>query len=315
MGQASLAMMATILRKTELGEPLVFAYLVAVAAVVIASLRRSIRDASHNWAFWGFVGAILGAWTLLFFFNLEKLDVFSGEGHVVEWLTAQMCLMLGVVGLLIMFRQRARGEPYPLMVFLTTGCFLGLCRELQWGEPFFGEKIIYTRYLWRPAAYFGPARFRGLANEVEMIEQGISAQFLYVSFLIFVAAMIVAGIVTIGYIIRHREAFVEQAREFSKSTAGKLFIAGMSIYFAAQLMAELVEEVMEDQLEAMGTSDCIIAEPMELIATLFLMRGMIRFWHDGRFYLPGGKLRSLGADLSAASLGSALRTQQAHAPD
>ncbi|GAG45395.1 unnamed protein product, partial [marine sediment metagenome] len=114
--------------------------LVAVLAIVIPSLFRKIRAAGHNWVFWGLSAAIVIASGLLFLFRTQTFDTFCGEGHVVEWLTAHLLLIAGVVGILTMFRLRARRKAFPLTVFLTTGCLVAFCRELQWGEPLFGEK-------------------------------------------------------------------------------------------------------------------------------------------------------------------------------
>ena len=285
------AALATVLRKTSLNELLVLASLAAVLAIVIPSLYRKVRAAGHNWVFWGLSAAIVIASGLLFSFRTQTFDTFCGEGHVVEWLTAHLLLIAGVVGIVTMFRLRARRKAFPLTVFLTTGCLVAFCRELQWGEPFFGEKIIYTRYMWRPGAYFNASHFRELAGESEMIQQGITEQFLHGSFLVFMVLIIVVGAVTISYFVRHRKLLAEQSRAFFKAPAGRLFIAGVGLFLAAQLSDEIVEELFEDQLAAMGTSSCVMAEPLELIASMLLVRSMVRLWHMERCYLPAAAVR------------------------
>jgi len=291
MEHAVPVVLATVLRKTSLSELLVLASLAAVVAVVIPSLFRNVRAAGHNWVFWGLSAAIVIASGLLFSFRTQTFDTFCGEGHVVEWLTAHLLLIAGVVGIVTMFRLRAPRKALPLTVFLTTGMLVGFCRELQWGEPLFGEKVIYTRYIWRPAAYFDSSHFRELAGEPEMIQQGITEQFLYGSFLVFMALITVVGAVTISYIVYHRKLFAEQLRKFFKAPAGRLFIAGVGLFLGAQLSDEIVEELFEDQLAAMGTSSCVMAEPLELIASMLLARSMVRLWHMERCYLPAAAVR------------------------
>ena len=287
MEQPAYAMVATILRKTSLDETLVLLFLGLVMTVGILGLYRKIRVAAHNKAFWGIVVALLATSACIFFIDPKTFDAFSGESHVVEWLTADMLLLAWVIGLLAVLRLRARKKPYPLTLFLTVGYMVAFFRELEWGEPLFGEKIVYTRYMFRPKAYFDPSRFNALAREI-----GLSEQFLHTSLLVFLGLVIVIGTITITYLVRHRKVFVEELLVFYKKPWGRYFMMGFGLYLASQLTGELVEEVLEDQLAAIGTSYCVIAEPLELIASMLLMRSMMALWHGQRCYLPAAVLRA-----------------------
>jgi hypothetical protein len=303
--------LAAVLRKTSLNEALVLASLGAAFAVVIPGLYRKVRVAAHNKAFWGIVAGILVASVWIFIASPTTFDSLCGESHIIEWLTAHMLLIAGVVGIMAMLRLRARRAHFPLTVFLTTGCLVAFCRELQWGEPFFGEKIIYTRYLFRPKAYFDASHFDGLAEDV-----GMSQEFLHRSFLVFMVLMIVVGAVTISYIVRHRKLFAKELQAFCKHPAGRFFMAGCGLYLLSQLTGEIVEDAFKAQLTAAGMSHCVVAEPLELIASMLLARAMVRVWHMQRCYLPAAVLRERAVAASAipACRRRALRPQHTGAP-
>jgi hypothetical protein len=146
-----------------------------------------------------------------------------------------------------------------------------------------------------------------------MIQQGITEQLLYGCFLAFMVLITVAGIVTISYIVRHRQLFAEQLRTFFKSPPGRLFAIGCGIFLASQLSGEIVEEFLEERLVAMGTSTCVLAEPLELIASMLLARSMVRLWHAERCYLPAEVVHNRQARRVAAAASETAEQQGSYA--
>ena len=279
-----------VLEKTDLGEQWVLLSLAAVAVLVGLSLHRRVRLASHQKFFWTVAALVPVASGVLFAIWPREFYAYCREGHLVEWLTAELLFMGGVVGLAAMVRLIQQRRPLPMTLFLTIFCFLACGREMEWGEAFVGEKIFYTRFLFRPKAYFDPGHFDGLARDI-----GFTVQYLYSSFVVFMLIAIVVLTVLIVYLVRHQKVFLRELRTIPKMPWGQYFLAGCGLYLFAQLASEIVENCFKPQLRAMSLGERFVNEPLELLAAMFFARAMVGLWHLQRCYLPVSAVQEVKA--------------------
>lgn len=270
-----------VLQKSYLNEVWVLLFIAALAAFIIPSLNRRVRLASHRVAFWSAVGALVVGSVIVSCVSIQLYQDLCREGHVIEWLSALMLLMAGLVGVAAMIRLSQQRRPSPMTLFLALGCLTAFCRELSWGEPFVGEKVIYTRFLFRPRAFFDASQFQAFAEDI-----GLSAQFLHTYFLVFLAVILVVGVPATIYIIRKRDQFVRELRVFIRTPSGRFFLAGIGLYVGSAILAEAFEDLLAAQLASAGLSEALIAEPLELVAAMLLARSMVALWHGQRCYLP-----------------------------
>ena len=290
-------MLAVILRESSLSGPSVLVLLFALATVAMAGLSRGVWRAASAKVFWGFIALLVVAWASSVVFWPRTLDGISGEGHVIEWTTSHLLLVAAAVGLVTMLRLRREGRSSPITMLLTVGCFAGFFRELEWGQPFVGEKYLYTRYMFRPRAWFDPERLHGPAEDT-----GLSTEMLHTSMMVFLGVVIVVAVVLVVYFHRRREVFHRQLREFIHTLWGRLFLVGCGLYVAALLLCRVTDKIFEAWMEANGVSSCIIAEPLELIGAIFFAGSMLALWHG---QLSASPVQSAGvggqAQLAAAA--------------
>jgi hypothetical protein len=230
----------------------------------------------------------------------RTLEAWCGEGHVIEWLTAHMLLIAFLMGLMAIVRLIQQRRPRTLTLFLTVGYLWGFWREIEWGEPFVGEKVIYSRFVFRPRAYFDPTRFDGLARDT-----GLTEQFLYKCFLIFFVLVVVIAVVLVVYLLRHRRLFLRELKVLHRQPWGWYFFAGCGMYLFAQLASEAVEDLQEAGLITMGINREVLNEPLELIASMLFVRSMAVMWHAQRCYLPVGVVRGRQNSVLALAAGPA----------
>ena len=150
--------------------------------------------------------------------------------------------------------------------------------ELQFGEPFLGEKVVSSRYFFRPAAWVDPSRFADLSEET-----GVSCESLRLIHLVAAAVMFaILGAVAV-YIFRRRCAFADQFRRFARSVAGACFFVGLGLYVGTQIVGRSVEKwvagAAPDWAQATNFSNSFIDEPLEFAAALCLAMSVLRLWH------------------------------------
>ncbi len=150
---------AWILKSTLLEGPSVLALLLGVflLAVGLIALRPSPGLLARMSAF----AALIGLYVLaaIAYVRYDVYIWWCEEDHVIEWLSAHFLLAGWVLGLILLARLASRRRFSTTGAILTCGYFWGFWRELEWGQPFFGDKFVYTRNFFRLRAYLDPAYF------------------------------------------------------------------------------------------------------------------------------------------------------------
>ena len=272
-----------LLRRTRLDEILVLICLISVfvAALGIIRFRPSNRTVRK-----GFI-----AFTIAWFAGVIALAIIDfgtfrdsiREEHIIEWLSAEILLVAAILGLALAIRMSRLGRPSPVAFFLAGGFALAFVRELEWFRPFFGEKIWYSRNLFRPQAYLDPSYFDKFIKS-----EGLSARPvpLYPAHLIFSAVLIVISLIVVIHLVRHRRRFLEQLRNMSRTTWGRYFYLGVAGYVGAQvILGEISEKVIRiDALaswrSAYGVGHGIVTEPVELWASVCFLLSILALWSE-----------------------------------
>jgi len=217
---------------------------------------------------------------LIDFATLQKL---SWEDHVIEWLSVEALFVAGVLAAVVLARRARRGQPCPLSAVLAAGLWLASARELAWGRPFFGRRLWYSRNLFRPQAYLDPAYFRKFRKYEGLAEEAAA---LYVAHIVFSAVFILAAVVLIVYVLRHRRRFLGQLRGLRARACGRYFLLGVGAYASAQMIGELFEMISESEAarrwhEAHAVlGHRVVDEPIELWGAACLLISMVTFWRD-----------------------------------
>ena len=108
-----------VLQKSYLNEVWVLLFMAALAAFIIPSLNRRVRLASHRVAFWSAVGVLVVGSVIVSCVSIQLYQDLCREGHVIEWLSALMLLMAGLVGVAAMIRLSQQRRPSPMTLFLA----------------------------------------------------------------------------------------------------------------------------------------------------------------------------------------------------
>ena len=269
-----------ILKRTSITEPyvLLIALLVLAATLLLVKYAPSPKLMLRGLAVLSL--SSLAGLVLLGFWDLRVLDLICEEDHVIEWLTAAFLLAGWVLGLILTIRLIYRKTPSPLVAFLTGGYFWGFWRELEFGRPFFGEKLIYTRNFFRLGAYSGPEYF-------EQFEKSLGHQQLRPLFEMHWIAVTVAltcAVLLLVHLYRHRRVFPAELRELPRTAHGLLFLWGLGIYLGSQLAGELFDVLLgrgffPHYRQMFGFSHRIIAEPLECVASLCFLISIIALWN------------------------------------
>ncbi len=280
-----------VLKQTMLREVCVLGIaIVALTATFIAMTRRGgalVRRAMPGLMVVVFVGA--AAMTA---FWPTKLALWTHEGHLLEWLSSAVLLGALVVAVATVVCPRRPGE---LGAFISAGLFVALLRELQFGEPFVGEKVINSRYFFRPAAWFDPSKFADLSEEVNVPVESLRLIHVTCAAVLF----IVLGAVVV-YLVVRRKQFTEQLRWFLKMP-GRLFVIGFGLYAGTQVLGTTVEEPIAaawpNWAESVSFSNSFIDEPIELIAAMFMSMAVLALWHGEGAAPPAALGEQAGASL------------------
>ena len=272
--------LAAVVKLTAMPEVYVLLSAVLVAAVVVAALRQKSWTARVRKAFVCICVAMVAGTLLGIAAVPTVLRDISQEGHVVEWLTADLLLSAWVIGIVVAVRLAIQKRPSPLAIFLTFGYFIAFCRELEYGEPFVGEKIFYSRYLFCPRAYVNAACFDGIAGSI-----GLSSRFLYRTHLMYAAAIMIITALVVWYLLRHRWLFIRQLRELPWTSCGRFFLAGVGVYVLSQVVERLFEYLLlsrwlADWTRAHTLTNEILGEPVELVGSMFIAMSMVALWHE-----------------------------------
>ena len=128
--------MPALMTSTELPAHYAWALLggVLLLTCLVLWLRPSVRRFTRGVLLFGACG--YAAMVVLWLVDFPLYHRLIREHHLVEWLTAHLLLIAVLFGLAYIVNRRRNGMPAPGAVFLVTGYFAALCRELEWGEPF-----------------------------------------------------------------------------------------------------------------------------------------------------------------------------------
>ncbi len=257
-----------VLKFTRIGEPLVLAITLGVLAVAAMLLvwRRPARQLLIGLAVLSV--AFLGAIAAIGFRSAVDIELICKECHLVEWLTAALLMAAWLIGLAGLIGRRWVAGAKTLAVFLTAGMLAGWVRELEFGKPFFGNKVIYTRNLFRLEAYLNPAYFdefgRKLGHETQRPLQVMH----WVG-----AAVIFTFAIAVGsYLYRRRRVLARELKSFFATAAGRYFAVGCGLYIGTQLTGRVFELLT-------NLDNRLVGEPLECVASACFMVCMVSLWH------------------------------------
>ena len=275
-----------LLRRTDLGEGYVLALagLVVLAAAVVAYRRPGLR--AIRAAFIALSAACLLVPVIFALVCFRLHQWLCEEDHVIEWLTADFLLAAWLIGLVATVRLSRRGRPSPTTLLLTAGCFVAFWRELEWGQPLFGEKVWYSRNLLRLRAYLSPEYFERFRESLHLSQRPFYAAHLAISL-----GLILTAAIVIFYLIRHRRVLLRELRRLGRSEYGRYFLLGVGVYAVSQVMGAAFRHLLRtDWLttwrEQYGVSHRVLDEPLELWGALCFLVSMLVLWKTRRAYLP-----------------------------
>ena len=258
-----------VLKFTRIPEWLVFVITVGVfqlAAIMLADRRQRVSLI----AFLSLSALFLGAMAVIGFRSLTELELLCKECHFVEWLTAALLMAAWMIGLGGIASRRWHDGPKILATFLTAGLLAGWFRELEFGKPLFGNKVIYTRNLFNIEAYVNPAYFeefgRQLGHETPRPLQAMHW--------VGAAAIFTFAIVVGSYMYRHRQALGREFKSFFRTAAGRYFAAGCGLYIGTQLIGRVMERLLDIE-------NRVVDEPLECVGAACFLMCMVSLWHVG----------------------------------
>lgn len=275
-----------VLGATELPWPLVAAIIVPVVAITVVLLVRRPRIVTLRRGFIAvsIVGA--GALAVLGVVNFRAFQEATEEDHLLEWLTAGLLAVACGVCVTATIRLSRMGRPSPLAALLSTGFFLGFWRELEWGQPFFGVKLWYSRNMFQLRSFVDPSYFEEFSRKLKLPPGPM-----YECHLILSAIMILLSAATLAYLIRHRRRLVPEVRRLARMPHGRYFILGVLVYGLSQALGRVFERVVVQGWlwrlrENLHLSHRIFDEPLETWASLCFLMAAVTLWQVKRCYLP-----------------------------
>jgi hypothetical protein len=275
-----------LIRETHLGETYVLglAFVVVMAAWLVA--RSQISGAALRRVFVALTLAELVGLVALAVTRFHVYQKITEEDHLIEWLSADFLLGAWLIGLVSTIRLARSGRPSPIGLFLTAGYFAAFWRELEWGQPFFGEKCWYSRNLWNLRAYVDPSYFDEFRQKLQM-----SGRPLYVCHLVISAIVILIAVFLTIYLIRHRRVFLEELRNLPRSRYGRYFLLGAGMYLFSQLLGAGFRDLLRsswlaDWRHRYGVSHRVLDEPLELWGAMCFLFSMIVLWKTTRAHPP-----------------------------
>jgi len=273
------AILGFLLKRTALAEPYVLALGAVVAGLTVAMVRAQPSRAKLRRGFTGLCIAYLCIVAALGAIRFKAYQAVTEEDHLIEWLSAHFLLAGGLVGLISARVQARRRQPSPLTLVLSATCLLACARELEWGQPFFGDKIWYSRNLMRLRAYLDPGYFDEFRQAFRIERADLYSTHLVISAIFLSAALLVGA-----YVFRQREALLREYRPLLRGPVGRYFLLGAAIYVGAQLLGHCFEAAMRlgpllEWRRAHDVGHRIVDEPLELLGAISLWISMLAIWH------------------------------------
>jgi len=272
-----------LLKKTLLAEEYVLGMLVLLALASWLVMRPRLSERAINRAFI----AISAAWfigaTAMAVADLETYRISVREDHLSEWVSAEMLLLAAVLGIVAIVRLARRGKPAPMAVFLSGGCLLACVREMEFGRPFFGAKVWYSRNLFRLQAYLDPDYIRKFTKSKPITGKPLP---LYPVHLIFSAVLIFCVVIAAAYVIHYRKPLIRQVRRLAGKAYGRYLLLGVGGYVGTQaIIGKLCHWVLACEplagFQAKHHLDCsIVSEPVEAWAAACLLLSVLMFWRS-----------------------------------
>lgn len=269
-----------LLRRTHLGEAYVWGLLLVVALLTILLIRRRPSQAALRKGFVVFSLVWFAGLGVLAVAQFKVYQRFTRENHFIEWLTADFLLAAAVIGFVAAARA-ARRRPAPVTVFLAGGYFCAFLREIEWGEPFYGDKVWYSRHLFVPRAYIDPSFFHEFRSG-ETIP--VSAGDLYLAHVVSSAVVIVLAALAGAYLIRNRRGFLNGLRQLPRTSHGRYFALGVGVYVGAQILGKGFEKLLKSEVlinwrRANHIGHRLLDEPLELWAAACFLMSMLALWN------------------------------------
>jgi hypothetical protein len=258
-----------LLKRTELGEVWVWLLLGCVLGLSVLALRRPPSLKWLRQAFLLIAVAVHSVIILLFLVNTSWYWRILRDHHLVEWLTAHFLFAAALVGFLFLIRQLRLGNAVPLLAFFIAGYFVAFCRELEWGQPFFGQKVWYGRNMFFPHRWFDRGHFEALLQDLG-IDQRLSVGEAVAYNAISSIGACIFSLVVAAYLFRHRQMFIEELSQIPRRACGRWFLAGLGLYLVAQIIEHLLGW-QQSPLVYQGEQFRKLDEPLELF-------GAIAFW-------------------------------------
>ncbi len=275
-----------LLRRTELPEAYVWGLLLVVALLMILLVRRRPSQAALRKGFVVFSLVWFAGLGVLAVAQFKVYQRFTREDQFIEWLTADFLLAAAAIGF-VAARRAARRRPAPVTVFLAGGYFCAFLREIEWGEPFYGDKVWYSRHLFFPRAYIDPSYFHEFRSGESI---AVSASDLYLAHVVSSAVLIVLAALGGAYLIRHRRGFLDGLRQLPRTSSGRYFALGVGAYCGAQILGKGFEKLLKSQYliawrGANHVGHRILDEPLELWAAACFLMSVLALWNR---HVPAG---------------------------
>jgi hypothetical protein len=278
-GVQAIAAPGWVLKDTEIDELHVLGLVVltfSLAGLLIAA--RPSPKALRRYLGLFSAAALLGL-VIFGVVDYPSLRRMCSENNVVEWLTAIFLLVGCVLGWILASRLRRERRVSPLVACAAAVLFAGFCREIEWGRPFFGEKLFYSRNIFQIRAYLSPSYFETLSQRKPLTPEQLLA-------IHWIATVLLVGLIVVVavYLVRRRDTFVEELKKLPKTTCGRYLSLGFGLYAASQLLGSNVFDPLVSALFASRTqggrlSHDVLGEPLECLAALCLMLAIVTLWH------------------------------------
>ena len=278
--------LATILRKSPVSEGWVLLLLVGVFVLVGAGLiKRLWTPAGRRCVVVVFGLGVLGLAVSAAVWPVA-LGHLCDENDLAEWLTSHFLLVACMLGVAIVIRQEVRRKPSAVAAILAAGYFFACGREMEWGEPFYGEKVLFSRYWFLPRAWFDPSRFHKIADLTGYSENTL--RWMHVASAA-VVALIAIGVV--WYVIRRRAVLAREIGRMGRALWARYFLATVGAYLLAEGLEVIFkklaraghfgawaqDDTVPGQMVANGQ---MIAEPLKMLGTVFAAMSVVALWHE-----------------------------------
>jgi len=275
------SMQGVLLRRTEIAEEHVLLLLIACVLATWLLLRTELQGKAVLKALGVPGAAFLAAVAVLGVTSFETLQELTWEDGILEWLTAHSLFIAWVLTGVTAARGAQRGRPKPMAAFLATGLFLGWSRELAWGRPFFGQRMWYSRNLFRLKPYLDPAYFEKFCDAENLAEQPMTLYWAHLGF----SFLLIVLLVWVGvYLVRRRKRFGREVKALRRQAYGQCFLAGVGLYLGAQVLGSVFERIAESDATAAWRAahrvpgHRAVSEPIELLGAFCFLLSASALW-------------------------------------